>query len=279
MKDIIEKLSQEFSLSETDRRKLLPSGTQRVFNNRVGWAKSYLKHAMLVGSPQRGTIRITQRGIQMLGKNPSKIDIKFLERYPEFVEFRRTKGRDKKSKEDEYIWSAEKTPQEILEDAYQKLQEEVAQGLLDKVKSCSPEFFERLVIDLLVKMGYGGSHQDVVRAFGGSGDEGIDGIIKEDKLGLDVVYVQAKRWQGTVGRPEIHKFVGALSGKKATKGVFITTSSFSKEALDYVQTIQYKVILIDGETLSQLMYDYDIGLSKIINYDVKEIDTDYFAEE
>ena len=166
-----------------------------------------------------------------------------------------------------------------MEDGYQTLLNNLAQDLLAKVKNTSPTFFERLVIDLLLKMGYGGSLKDAGKAIGQTGDEGIDGIINEDKLGLDVIYIQAKRWKGTVGNRLIHQFVGALEGKHADKGIFITTSNFTKNAKEYASKIDKKVVLIDGQQLVQHMIDYDIGVSKITNYEVKKIDTDYFNEE
>lgn len=172
-----------------------------------------------------------------------------------------------------------KDPQEMIEDGYQIIQNDLYKELVNKLKTCSPKFFETLVVDLLLKMGYGGSFKDAGKAIGQSGDGGIDGIIKEDKLGLDVIYIQAKRWEDCVGRPEIQKFVGALVGHHANKGVFITTASFSRSATEFVQTIQNKVILIDGDMLAQLMVDYDIGVTKQISYDIKRIDNDYFIEE
>jgi restriction system protein len=197
--------------------------------------------------------------------------------YPEFVAFHRPQptidgGRD----QDEGI---DQTPEEGIEAAYQRVREQLAQELLQTVKSCSPTFFERLVVDLLVKMGYGGTRRDAGQAIGRTGDGGIDGIIKEDRLGLDIVYIQAKRWDNTVGRPQIQQFAGALQGQRARKGVFITTSAFSQAAQEYVSRLDSKIVLIDGETLAQLMMDYDIGVATIATYDLKRIDSDYFIEE
>ncbi|MFN6394059.1 MAG: restriction endonuclease, partial [Aphanizomenon sp.] len=217
-------LADVFNLSDEEKKGLLPSGQQTVFDNRVGWARTHLKKAVLLEYPKRGFFQITERGRDLLTQNPTKINIKFLNQFPEHIEFLNSKKDNDKS-EPEIIETSETTPQESIEFGYQKIRKELELELLNRVKSCSPDFFERLVVDLLVKMGYGGSRRDAGRAIGKSGDGGIDGIIKEDKLGLDIVYVQAKRWDNTVvGRPEIQKFVGALHGQRARKGVFITTS-------------------------------------------------------
>lgn len=207
----------------------------------------------------------------------NKINVKYLEQFPQFVEFRNLhKERDEEQKEEE---SLKQTPQELLEYGYQRIKKDLASELLNLVKQASPRFFEKLVVELLIKMGYGGSLKDAGKAIGQSGDGGIDGIIKEDKLGLDIIYIQAKRWENVVGAKEVRNFVGSLAGQKATKGVFITTSSFTKDALDYVRTIPHKVILIDGEMLTQLMIENDVGVSKVSSYDIKKIDSDYFEEE
>ncbi len=273
MREAFEQLAKIFELDEDDRKELLPSGTQTVWENRVGWARTYLKKAGLVEYKKRGSFTITKIGKDVLTQNPSDIDNKFLMQFPDFVKFKtRTKESDTEDPD-------EKTPEEILEYSYQNLRDTIAQDLLSNVKSCSPEFFERLVVDLLLNMGYGGSRRDAGEAIGRSGDGGIDGIIKEDKLGLDAIYIQAKRWENTVSRPEIQKFAGALIGQQAKKGVFITTSSFSQGAKEYANRIESKVVLIDGERLAQLMIDYNIGVSKIKSYEIKKIDTDYFTEE
>jgi restriction system protein len=175
--------------------------------------------------------------------------------------------------------TSKQTPEELLEDGYQRIRQELAQELLNRVKSSSPRFFERLVVELLVKMGYGGSIKDAGQVIGKSGDEGIDGTIKEDRLGLDVIYIQAKKWEGAVGRPEIQKFVGALYGQRAKKGVFITTSSFSHEATEYVKNIDNKIVLIDGKQLTELMIDHGVGVAIVSTYEVKKVDNDYFTEE
>lgn len=276
---LVEELANQFNLTTEERNELLPSGSQAIFTNRVGWARSYLKQADLLATPKRGFLTITQKGIELLAKNPIKIDISVLERYPEFIEFRNRK----KDKNDSLIEASglesNLTPEDALASAYNKLRSALEAEILGAIKDASPSFFERLVVDLLVKMGYGGSRQDAGKALGKSGDGGIDGIINEDRLGLDVIYIQAKRWEGVVGRPEIQKFAGALQGQRARKGVFITTSSFSKEAKEYASFIDTKIILIDGEQLSRLMAEHNVGVSIVGQYEVKKLDSDYFDNE
>jgi len=278
----VEQLGNTFALTAEEKRELLPSGSQAVFNNRVGWARSYLKQAGLLSSSKRGFFSITQKGLELLSKKPEKINIALLEEYPEFVSFR-----NRKKDKNESISSTEKpngsdsnqTPEDALATAYNKLRTALESEILYSVKEASPSFFERIVIDLLVEMGYGGNRQDAGRALGKSGDEGIDGTINEDRLGLDVIYIQAKRWEGSVGRPEIQKFAGALQGQCARKGVFITTSSFTKEAREYASRIESKLILIDGIYLSNLMAEHNVGVSTIGHYEVKKLDSDYFMED
>lgn len=278
-REAVEVLATEFQLTPAERNELLASGQQAIFNNRVGWANSYLKKAGLLESPRRGALRITARGKQILGDNPTRIDVKYLERFPEFIEFRDASRNNRETTTMESVAVAtEQTPEEALELAHQSLRLSLAQDILSRILSCSPTFFERLVVELLVKMGYGGSRRDAGERIGQSGDGGIDGIIKEDRLGLDTIYIQAKRWQGSVGRPEIQKFVGALQGQRAKKGVFITTSSYTAEAIDYASRIDTKVVLIDGQLLANLMMDFDVGVSVSASYIVKRIDSDYFEE-
>lgn len=273
-------LADRFSLSEEEQQQLQPSGRQTVFYNRVGWARTYLAAARLLESPRRGCFKITERGRAVLRDRPKAIDADYLERFPEFVEFRTYRRPDKVQVGTSAPTGEHKelTPEEALDSAYQRMRTALAEQLLVQLKNTTPQFFERLVVDLLVGMGYGGSRQDAGRAIGRSGDEGIDGVIDEDRLGLDVVYLQAKRWDGTVGRPEIQRFVGALHGKKARKGVFLTTGRFSQDAHDYVQFIDPKVVLIDGDRLAQLMIDFGIGVSTVAAYEIKTVDTDYFDE-
>lgn len=274
---VIDALADQFHLTIEERRELLPSGHQAVFNNRVGWARTYMKKAGLLRSPQRGYLCITNRGLDVLKQNPSKIDLELLGQFEEFIEFRtfrREKAAGQKVTEER-----ERTPEETLESAYQNLRIDLANDLLQQIKVSPPSLFENIVIDLLVKMGYGGSRKDAGAAIGKSGDEGIDGIIKEDPLGLDIIYIQAKKWDNTVSRPEIQKFAGALQGKRARKGIFITTSNYSREAKEYASSIENKIILIDGDQLTQLMIDHNIGISLSATYETKKIDLDYFTEE
>jgi restriction system protein len=272
-------IAKHFAVSKEDRAVLLPSGQQGVFRNRIGWARTYLKKAGLVEAPKRGTFRITTRGKSVLASKPEKIDAKFLRQFPEFQEFIKPAASTispATGLQDDGTPST--TPEESIEAAYQGLRDELSDELLARILSCSPTFFEQLVVELLVKMGYGGSRQDAGQRIGASGDGGIDGIIKEDRLGLDTIYIQAKRWQGSVGRPEIQKFVGALQGQRARKGVFITTSSYSAEAVQYAANIDTKVVLIDGKTLAGLMIDFDVGVAQAAQYVLKRIDSDYFEE-
>ena len=227
----------------------------------------------------RGYFRITDRGRELLVKRHPRIDIRILDQYPEFVEFH-SPSRDSDSQNSHEIAPTQtETPEETLQKAYQNIRNELRAELLNRVKSNSPRFFESLVVDLMIAMGYGGSKIDAGKALGQTGDEGVDGIIKEDRLGLDVIYLQAKRWDGTVGRPEIQRFVGALHGKRARKGVFITTGRFSEDAIEYVNHIDPKVILIDGRVLSDLMIDFNLGTTTAASYELKRIDSDYFGEE
>lgn len=278
--DLIETLAHNFKVTDEEREKMLPSGGQRIFDNRVGWSRTYLKKAGLIESTKRRSVRITPKGLTVLSQNPDVINVRFLRQFPEFVEFHTTKKGNIESELDEQLESS-KTPEELLETAYLKIRKSLANELINKVIQLPPAFFEKLVVELLVKMGYGGSIQDAGKAIGKSNDEGIDGTIKEDKLGLDIIYLQAKRWQpgNTVGRPEIQKFVGALAGQGAKKGIFITTSSFTKEAIEYQPRNETKIVLIDGDQLSEMMIDYDLGVSSTNKYEIKRIDHDYFGDE
>lgn len=275
-------LAGHFKLSAAERAELLPSGQQGIFRNRIGWARTYLKKAGLVEAPKRAVFKITERGSRTLASNPVKIDGKFLEQFPEFLEFRDasrpSNENARMSAPAAEVTASPTTPEESIELAYLGLREQLAQELLSRILACSPTFFEQLVVELLVKMGYGGSRRDAGERIGQTGDGGIDGIIKEDRLGLDLIFIQAKRWQGSVGRPEIQKFVGALQGQRARKGVFITTSTYTPDAIDYASRIDTKVVLIDGKHLSALMIDFDVGVSVSASYVVKRVDSDYFEE-
>jgi restriction system protein len=262
LREAVDILAEQFSLSEDELKQLLPSGQTSVFVNRVGWARSYMKQAGLISPTRRGFFEITERGLDVLANKPKEIDVKF------FYEKDETVSQN----------NNEKTPAEALESAYENLKAELIDELLQQIKSSPPRLFEKIVVELIVKMGYGGSRKDAGRAIGRSGDEGIDGIINEDRLGLDIIYIQAKRWENTVSRPEIQKFAGALQGQRARKGIFITTSSFSKEAIEYVSRIDNKIVLIDGEQLAQFMFENNVGFSTVANYEAKKIDTDYFMD-
>lgn len=281
-RDLIEKLAVEFQVTDEERKELLASGNQAIFDNRVGWAKTYLKKGGLLDSPKRATFVITELGRQTLAKEPARIDAKYLRQFPSFLEFQNSSRNDNEFEEEiTTVAINEQTPEESLDKAYQRIRKALASELLNKVLDLSPAFFERLVVELLVKMGYGGSIKDAGKAMGKSGDEGIDGTIKEDKLGLDIIYIQAKRWKpgNAVGRPELQKFVGALAGQGAKKGIFITTSNFTKEAFEYTPRNETKIVLIDGEQLAQLMIDYNLGCTPQQTYELKKIDSDYFGEE
>jgi restriction system protein len=271
-------LADQFGLTVEERSVMLPSGQQAVFTNRTGWARTYLKKAAMLETTRRGFFKITRRGIDYLKGGPAELTVKTLEQFPEFVEFKSGKAKLVESLTDADE-SPDKTPEELLDAVYQGLRQNLATELLQTIKSCSPEFFEKLVIDLLVRMGYGGTRKDAGAAIGKRGDEGIDGIIKEDRLGLDAIYVQAKRWENPVGRPEVQKFAGALQGQRARKGVFITTSMFTAEATDFVSRIESKIVLIDGNLLANLMIDHNVGVAPMTVYELKRIDSDYFAEE
>ncbi|MGH9663778.1 MAG: restriction endonuclease [Bryobacteraceae bacterium] len=274
--EAVEAISVEFRLTPAERQQLLPSGTSTVIGSRVGWARTYMKKAGLIDSTRRGYIRAAERGLDVLKRNPTRIDVNFLEQFPEFVEFRALRRGETSAPASHAV---ETTPEEALEEAYQRLRVSVEAELLQRTRTASPAFFERLVVNLLVNMGYGGSFRDAGQAVGSSGDGGIDGIIKEDRLGLDVIYIQAKRWESVVGRPEIQRFAGALQGHLARKGVFITTSNFTKDAEAFVGRIDSKIILIDGPTLAGLMFDSSVGVSPVRSYSLVKVDPDYFTEE
>lgn len=277
--EAVETVAVRLGLTAEDRREVLPSGSQRRVDNRVNWACSYLRQAQLLESTGRGRFKITPRGQQVLSKGIARIDVRFLDQFEEFAEFRsRSRSRGQENGEQQATDQAQ-TPEEVLESSFLHLRRQLAHDLLDRIKKSSPAFFERLVVDLLVAMGYGGSRQDAGQAVGQSGDGGIDGIIKEDRLGLDAVYIQAKRWEGTVGRPVVQAFAGSLEGQRARKGVLITTSAFSQDARDYVTRIEKKIVLIDGDLLTELMIDHGVGVAEVASYSVRKVDQDYFEDE
>jgi restriction system protein len=277
-REITDFLALRFELTPEEQDQLIGSGTQTVIHNRAGWARTYLKKAGLIEAPRRSVFCITERGRSVLASKPERIDVKYLERFEDFVTFRDQKNQDNDEAAIPTLPATETTPEETLDVAYGQIRADLESDVLEQVMSATPAFFERLVVELLVRMGYGGTLQDAGQAVGKSGDGGIDGIIKEDRLGLDVIYIQAKRWAGSVGRPEIQKFAGALLGNRARKGVFITSSWFTTEAINYAAGIESKIVLMDGAALVKHMIDHNLGVSVARAYEVKRIDTDYFGE-
>ncbi|QDX92209.1 restriction endonuclease [Brevibacillus laterosporus] len=279
LQDLYVLLANHFNLTDEDIAEKLPSGKQTLLVNRIGWARTYLNKAGLIKIVRRAVFKITEEGLKII-KDPAltRIDRKFLTKYESFNEFIKNTSSDKKTPE--VSIDGEQTPLELIDYNYNVLKNELQELILEKILECSPAFFERLIVDLIVAMGYGGSVNDAGRAIGKTGDEGIDGIIKEDVLGLDMIYLQAKRWKvdSTVSRPAIQGFVGSLVGKKASKGIFITTAKFSKEARIYAESIDKRVILIDGQELTNLMFKYNVGVSDEEVYTTKKIDLDFFEE-
>ncbi len=278
LREIIDSLANDFKLTEEEISLLLPSGQQPIFDNRVGWARTYMKKASLLEATKRGHFVITPRGLDLLQRKPSKIDAELLTQYEGFKDFISPKRIHEIRGEQPENLSAE-TPLEVLENAFIRIKESLADDLLKQIQAGSPILFEKIVVELLVQMGYGGNRKDAGEAVGKRGDEGIDGIIKEDPLGLDIIYIQAKKWDNTVSRPEVQKFAGALQGQRARKGIFISTSTFSKEAREYVKNIDSKIILIDGKLLTDLMIEHNIGVSVGTNYQLKRLNSDYFIED
>lgn len=279
MRDVTSQIADKFGLTVEERQQRLPSGQETIINNRVGWSRSHLKMAGLLEIPNRGYVRITSLGKDVLDQKPARIDQRFLRQYPAYLDFvnksRSVEQTNRKGDEE-----STQTPKELIDNAYKTLRNALAKELLDKVMAASPRFFEETVVKLLVAMGYGGTLADAGQRIGGPGDGGIDGIIKEDRLGLDIICIQAKRWQGNVGRPSVQGFVGSMEDYRAKKGVMITTSSFTNDARVYVSRIEgKKVVLIDGEMLTELMIDYNVGVQIADSYQVKRVDYDFFSEE
>jgi restriction system protein len=271
------RIAADLNLSPLDMVRRLASDSQTVFASRIAWAVQFLKQAGVLRSVKRGVYRITERGLMLLKEQPSEINVKTLRRFPEFVEFQqRGSELDQTTVPPAPLNESKATPEESLENSYQILRNALARDLLEAVMNGTPAAFEQIVVDLLVAMGYGGSVEDAGKVVGKSGDGGIDGIIKQDKLGLDAIYVQAKRWKDVVGSPEIMKFSGSLTGKHANRGIFITTSTFTKDASGFVEAIQQKIVLIDGKQLASLMIEHDIGVSPTRAYTLKRLDQDYF---
>jgi restriction system protein len=279
---LVRALADSFELTDADREQLLPSGRQRRFDNRVAWALTHLVHAGLLVRPRRGVTVITARGRQVIAQHPDRVDMGVLAGFEEYRQFR--DGSHDTSIEpatsSATVAAGDDTPEEILENAFAALTGALANDLRDKLSEISPTYFEQVVVDVLVAMGFGGSRREAGERLGETGDEGIDGVIREDALGLDAIYLQAKRWAPTraVGRPEVQAFVGALQGARASKGVFITTSRFTTEATSYAEQVTPRVVLIDGTELALLMIDHDVGVTIRQRYDLKRVDEDYFAE-
>jgi len=283
MSDVADPIADDLGLTEAEREELLPSGRQRVFYNRLAWAKFYMVKAGLIDTPQRGRFTASAAGKSLLASNPSSIDTNLLKTYPEFSDFiaNAVSTENNESEAGVVAVSSTATPEDQIDAAYGVLHASVKADLLQRILDNTPAFFERLIVDLLVAMGYGGSHESAAQRLGKSGDGGIDGVIDEDRLGLDRIYVQAKRYapESSVGRPAIQGFVGSLVGNGATKGVFVTTCTFSSHASEYVRHLPQRVILIDGERLCELMIEYGVGVRIARTITVKRVDEDFFADE
>jgi len=283
--ETLDALAKALGLTEADVTQPMPTRKAPLFTNRIAWAKLHLKRAALIDSPRRGVYRITDRGREVLRTPPDRINLAYLARFPEYAEFRARSqaSAERASAESDGASNSnqddERTPEEYIDYGYSRLRAALADEILSRIAQMPPAFFENLVVDLLVAMGYGGSQRDAGRAVGPGADEGIDGVIKEDRLGLETIYLQAKRWQATVGRPEIQRFAGALQGQRARKGIFITTSDFSREAEAYAASIQSTIVLVNGAQLAELMMDHGIGVTLVNTYDIKRLDSDYFTLE
>lgn len=279
-KEIREFCFRKLNISEEEKQQLLPSGIP-ILNNRIGWALTYLKKAGLIEYPQRGVYHISSRGKEAIKNGTANITLEYLRQFKEFEDFHNTNRSKEKSENISDIINDE-SPNEQIEKAISKLNSSLADELMTEITRISPYDFERLVVQLLIKMGYGSSNFNDNAVTKMSGDEGIDGIVTADRFGFDTVYVQAKQWNKdkAVGRPEIQKFLGALAGQGAAKGLFITTANFTKEAKDFAsKNLQSKIVLVNGEELCNLMIEYDLGVSTIEIYKIKRIDTDYFNDE
>jgi restriction system protein len=280
MRQVTDLLAESYHLTEQEREKLLPSGQQSIFSNRVAWAKSHLKAAGLLENPVRGRVRISDLGRKVLADKPPLINVKFLKQYPAYCEFigKSAQTNDEAVSGEIPLVEERRTPLELIDAAHKSLRQATTEDLLSKLKSCSPAFFESVVVRLLMAMGYGGvAGQGTVT--GKSGDGGIDGVIKQDKLGLDVVALQAKRWDGPVGRPVIQGFVGSMDYIRARRGVILTTSTFTKDAVDFVERIEgKKVVLINGDQLADFMIDHGLGVTTTKTYEIKEVSNDFFDE-
>ncbi len=279
MADVYDVLAKEAKLSDTDMAEMLPSGTDHTFRNRIAWARTFLKKAGLVESPGWGRVRITDRGKADLARNRDTIDDKWLMQYPEFVTWAKGSKPASSDQSGGEPAPSEETPREQLERLHAQMQRDLADELLGRIKDASPVFFERVVVDVMLAMGYGGSREDAGRTVGRVGDGGIDGVIDQDRLGLDKIYLQAKRWEGSVGRPIVQGFAGAMAGLHAAKGVMITTSTFTGEARRFVQNLGQKIVLIDGCQLADFMIQFGVGVGVEATYALKRVDSDYFEPD
>ena len=282
IRDIIEAICDDLNFSEEQRNLKIPSGKSTYVNGRIAWAKTYLVQAGLVKQPKRAVCKITERGKEALASG-EEINNQFLKQFPEFIKFQNRSNKDDSTepkKAGQFSSLNEQTPDELLDDTFASLNAALANEILETILNATPQFFEHLVVDLMLVMGYGGSRKDAGQATQFTNDGGIDGIIKEDKLGLELIYLQAKRYSDkTVGRPEVQGFAGALDMHRAKKGVFITTSTFSKDAQEYVNQIEKRIVLIDGDKLTELMITHNLGVSTKQVFEIKALDTDYFLEE
>lgn len=281
-KQLIKKLRNEFQLTEEEYEQLLPSGKQQTFDNRVHWAKTYLKQAGLVEYPKRGFHVATDLGKKVLQSSPSKIDNKFLKKFPSFQEFQSRKGnKDEAEIKVPVLGDGNSTPDEIMREAYTQINQSLASDLISRIRGSTPQFFEKLIVDLLLAMGYGGTSEDAARALGQSGDNGVDGVVDQDPLGVDQIYVQAKRYAegNNIGPSDIRDFFGALNLKKAQKGIFFTTSNFSPSATQTAKDLGMRIVLIDSVQLTKLMIRYNVGCRDEELLHLKKIDDDFFDQE
>jgi restriction system protein len=273
LNEVRDEIAKKLSISNQARMQMLPSGKQSVYNNRLSWAINYLKKANLVESPKKAVLKITKQGKKVLQENPQEINLQFLMRFKSFRMFMKKDTNENNEKINEST-----TPEEMLTENYELIRKQLIEEILEQLMKCSPAAFEQLVVDLLLAMGYGGTGVDAGKAIGGSGDGGIDGVIKEDRLGLRQIYIQAKRWEKPVGHPEILNFSGALLTKNADRGVFITTSRFTSNAIRGAEKANQNIVLIDGEQLAELMIDYNVGVVETKKFVIKRLDLDYFDQ-
>jgi restriction system protein len=281
LRDIITAISDHFQLSDAERTEPLPSGKQPIIDNRVGWARTYLSKAGLIDSPRRAHFQITQRGLDALSDPNAEINTQYLKQFEEFIDFTSTsaKTNDAKTLEEQNV-DANDTPDEVLRNAYKTINDALAQDILERTRNVTPAFFEQLLIDLLIAMGYGGTEEGTAHALGKSGDNGVDGVINQDPLGVDQIYIQAKRYKqgNNISSSDIRDFFGALNLKNAQKGIFITTSDFTTSAVETAQRLNTRIVLINGNELAKLMLRYNIGSRNEQTLQIKKIDEEFFDQ-